>query len=113
MSWGAGSRAVFAATDDRYRAVVFLGAGIDERVQPTVPEASSINFIPYISVPKLVVNGLQDEEHRWVTRGMPFWDLLSEPKRLELRDHEGHLPSLEVRVPAINGFLDEVFGPVR
>jgi len=113
LSWGAGSRAVFAAIDDRWDAVIFVGGGIDERVQPTVPEALNVNFIPYIRVPKLLLNGRQDEEHPWLTRALPFWELLSEPKELVLADNEGHVPSLEVRVPAINGFLDRRFGPVR
>jgi formylglycine-generating enzyme required for sulfatase activity/pimeloyl-ACP methyl ester carboxylesterase len=113
MSWGAGSRAVLAAIDDRWDAVIFVGAGIDERVQPTVPEALNVNFIPYIRVPKLLLNGRQDEEHPWLTRALPFWELLGEPKELVLADNEGHAPSLEVRVPAINDFLDRRFGPVR
>jgi dienelactone hydrolase len=113
QSFGAGSRSVFAAVDDRWRAVIFVGAGIDERLHPTVPEALNVNFLPYITAPKLVVNGRLDEEHPWLTRGLPYWELLSEPKELELADDEGHIPSLEVRVPAINGFLDRQFGPVR
>jgi len=113
LSWGAGSRAVLAAIDDRWDAVVFLGGGIDERVHPTVPEALNVNFIPYIRVPKLLLNGRQDEEHPWLTRALPFWELLREPKELVLVDNEGHVPSLEVRIPAINDFLDRQFGPVR
>ena len=72
-----------------------------------------MNFIPYIRVPKLLLNGRQDEEHRWLTRALPFWELLQEPKELVLVDNEGHVPSLEVRIPAINEFLDRWFGPVR
>ncbi len=113
LSWGAGSRSVLAAIDDRWDAVIFVGGGIDERLHPTVPEALNVNFIPYIRVPKLLLNGRQDEEHPWLTRAKPFWDLLREPKKLVLAENEGHVPSLEVRVPAVNGFLDEVFGPVR
>ncbi len=113
LSWGAGSRSLLAAIDRRWDAVIFVGAGIDERLHPTVPEALNVNFLPYIEVPKLVLNGAQDEEHPWLSRAKPFYDLLSEPKTLVLRDDEGHVPSPEVRVPAINDFLDEVFGPVR
>jgi len=32
VSWGAGSRLGFSAVDDRFRAVVYIGGGIDERV---------------------------------------------------------------------------------
>ena len=63
VSWGGGSRLGFAAVDDRYRAVVFIGGGIDERVKPTLPEADNVNFAPYIDVPKLLLNGRNDEEH--------------------------------------------------
>jgi len=113
LSWGAGTRALFAAIDERWDAVVFVGGGIDERVHPTLPEALNVNFIPYIRVPKLLLNGRQDEEHPWLTRALPFWELLREPKELVLADNEGHVPSLEVRIPAINDFLDRQFGPVR
>jgi dienelactone hydrolase len=113
LSWGAGSRAVFAAVDDRFDAVIFAGAGIDERMQPTLPEAFNVNFLPRIRAPTLMLNGRQDEEHPWLTRGLPFWELLSEPKELVLLDLEGHAPSLEARIPAINGFLERLLGPVR
>ena len=79
LSWGAGTRSLFAAIDERWDAVVFVGGGIDERVHPT----------------------------------LPFWEFLREPKELVLVDNEGHVPSLEVRIPAINDFLDRRFGPVR
>ena len=112
FSWGAGSRLVLAAIDDRFSAVILVGAGSDERIQPTLPEAANLNFAPYITVPKLVVNGRQDEEHPWLTRALPLWNLLTEPKELVLRDGVGHNPPAEVRVPPVNAFLDKVFGPV-
>jgi serine/threonine protein kinase/formylglycine-generating enzyme required for sulfatase activity len=111
-SWGAGSRLGFAAIDNRFRAVVFLGGGIDERVKPTLPEADNINFAPYISQPKLMVNGKHDEEHNWYTRGLPLFNLLSEPKELALLDG-GHMPPVELRTPVINNWLDKILGPVR
>ena len=113
FSWGAGSRIAFAALEDRTKAVVLLGAGIDERVQPTLPEAASFNFAPYIRQPKLMINGRLDEEHRWLTRAKPLWDLLSEPKQLVLVEGAGHLPPMEARVPPMNAFLDRQLGPVR
>jgi eukaryotic-like serine/threonine-protein kinase len=109
-SWGAGSRLVFAAVDDRFRATVLIGAGIDERVHPTLPEASNINFAPRIRGPKLIVNGAEDEEHPWRTRALPLWNLLSEPKELALFDGVGHLPPAELRIPAIRDFLDRHLG---
>ena len=112
LSWGAGSRLGFAAIDKRFRAVVFLGGGIDERVKPTLPEADNVNFAPYIKPPKLMVNGKYDEEHIWYTRGLPLYHLLREPKKVVLLDG-GHLPAAELRVPVINAWLDKTLGPVE
>ena len=111
-SWGAGSRLGFSAIDDRFHAVVFIGGGIDERIKPTLPEADNINFAPYIKPPKLMINGIYDEEHNWYTRGLPLYNLLREPKKVVLVEG-GHLPSVETRTPVINAWLDETFGPVR
>jgi pimeloyl-ACP methyl ester carboxylesterase len=113
VSWGAGSRLTLAAVDQRFHAVVLVGGGIDERVQPTLPEASNINFAPYIRPPKLLLNGRDDEEHPWLTRALPLWNLLREPKQLVLVPGAGHVPPLAARVPAINRFLDQTLGAVR
>jgi len=113
LSWGAGSRLPLAAIDNRYKAVVLIGGGIDERLQPTLPEASNINFAPYIKPPKLLLNGDMDEEHPWQTRAKPMWDLMREPKQLVLLPGVGHIPPLQDRVLAINTFLDKWLGPVR
>jgi formylglycine-generating enzyme required for sulfatase activity len=112
LSLGAGSRLPFAALDERYRAVVLIGAGIDERMHPTLPEAANFNFAPYIRPPKLMLNGRHDEEHPWNTRALPLWNLLREPKELVLVDGAGHHPPVQMRVPPINAFLDKTLGPV-
>jgi hypothetical protein len=112
LSFGSGSRLVFAGVDDRFRAVIFMGGGIDERLQPTLPEASNINFAPYIRAPKLLLNGTTDDEHPWLTRGLPLWNLLREPKELVLVEGAGHVPPPQARVPAISKFLESVFGPL-
>lgn len=113
LSWGAGSRSLLAGVDDRFHTIVFVGGGIDERLQPTLPEASNINFAPYLKPPKLLLNGHDDEENTWLSRGLPFWNLLREPKKLVLINGAGHVPLAEDRVPAINAWLDQTLGPVR
>jgi formylglycine-generating enzyme required for sulfatase activity/dienelactone hydrolase len=111
FSRGAGSNLILAAADDRFRAVVFIGGGIDDRLRPTLPEADPVNFAPYIPAPVLLVNGIYDEEHHWFTRGLPLFNLLPEPKELPLHE-DGHLPSTELRSPVINAWLDKTLGPV-
>ena len=113
VSWGAGSRLGFAAVDDRFSAVVFIGGGIDERLKPTLPEADNVNFAPYIRPPKLLINGRSDEEHPWLTRALPLWNLLQEPKQKVVVEGAGHVPSQEALIPAVKRFLDETFGPVQ
>jgi pimeloyl-ACP methyl ester carboxylesterase len=113
LSFGAGSRLGFAGTDERFKAVVFIGGGIDERMMPTLPEASNVNFAPYIRPPKLMLNGTTDDEHPWLTRGLPLWNLLREPKELVLVEGAGHVPPIEARAPAITQFLDHQFGAVH
>lgn len=112
LSFGAGSRLPFAAVDSRYKSAVLIGAGIDERIQPTLPEASNVNFAPHIAVPKLMLNGSNDEEHPWISRGKPLWDLLREPKELVQIEGAGHHPPVEDRVPPIAAFLDLTLGLV-
>jgi hypothetical protein len=112
VSWGAGSRLPLSAVDDRFKALVYIGGGIDERMKPTLPEADNVNFAPYVRAPKLLLNGRNDEEHPWLSRGLPLWNLLSEPKELVLVDGGGHVVPLEDRIPAINNFLDSILGPV-
>jgi hypothetical protein len=57
-----------------------------------------------------VLNGRQDEEHPWLTRGLPLWNLLAERKELALFDDAGHYPPPELRIPRIRAFLDEHLG---
>ena len=112
FSLGSGSWLPVAAVEPRFRSVVLVGGGIDETFVPALPEARTINFAPRIGAPTLLLNGRYDEEHPWISRGLPLWRLLREPKRLMIVEG-GHLPRAEVRVPAINGWLDETLGPVR
>jgi len=112
FSWGSGNRLAFAGITNCFKSYIFIGGGIDERMFPTLPEVNPINYAPYIKAPKLLLNGKQDEEHLYKTRALPLYNLLKEPKKIAMVDG-GHLPSLEVRVPVINKFLDETLGPVK
>ncbi|MBC7894481.1 MAG: SUMF1/EgtB/PvdO family nonheme iron enzyme, partial [Cytophagaceae bacterium] len=112
FSRGSGAWIPFAAVEPRFRSVVFIGGGIDETFLPARPEVRNISFASHIRAPTLLLNGEYDEEHPWDRRGLPLWSLLREPRRLEIVKG-GHLPPAEVRVPAINRWLDETLGPVR
>ncbi len=113
LSWGAATELTQAGIERRTSAIVLIGGGIDHRSRPTRPETDPVNFAPYLDAPTLMVHGRHDEEIQWLTRGLPLWNLLEEPKELALFDGAGHLPPAEQRTPAINRFLDEYLGPTR
>ena len=112
LSWGASNRLLFAAVDPRFKAAVLIGGGIDKAFTLELPAVNDVNFAPYISEPKLLLNGRHDEEEPWLTHGLPLWNLLRPPRKLVLVKDGGHLPPADERVPAIDHFLDRVFGPV-
>ncbi len=75
-------------------------------------EANAINFAPRLP-PTLLLHGKNDEVLPYYTELFPLWNLLPEPKKLVAVEGAGHVPPLEVRVPAIKQWLDKTLGPVR
>ncbi len=100
------------AVEQRYRSIVFVGGGILPGFLSALPEANQVNFAPRIKPPKLVLHGKYDEEVIYKTMTMPFYEMLPEPKQIELVDG-AHMPPLEIRTPIINNWLDETLGPVK
>jgi dienelactone hydrolase len=112
-SWGATEATlILAAIESRYRAAVFIASGIKPFDPQKLPEANPINFAPHIKPPKLMVHGKYDEFFPYETQALPLYNLLRQPKQLQVIEG-GHTPSLELRTPIINKWLDEIFGPVR
>jgi formylglycine-generating enzyme required for sulfatase activity len=103
---------IHTAVEDRYRSIVFVGGGIFKPMLPALPEANQVNFAPHVKPPKLVLHGKYDEILVYKTMTIPLYELIAEPKRLELVDG-GHMPPLEIRVPIINNWLDETLGPIK
>lgn len=112
LSWGASSRLLYGAVDDRYRSAILIGGGVREIMLRRLPEANPINFAPRLP-PTLLLHGKNDEVLPYYTELLPLWNLLREPKKLVVIEGAGHVPQLEARVPAINQWLDETLGPVR
>lgn len=112
FSQGATQGMIFAAVEERYRAVVLMAGGLWPVRKDALPEIYDPNFVPYIRAPKLMLNGRYDEVHTLATMIEPAMWLMREPKKLVLYDGS-HTPPVEVAVPVINGWLDETFGPVK
>jgi cephalosporin-C deacetylase-like acetyl esterase len=102
---------ILGALETRYRAFVFIGAGIPPSYRAISAAANPLNFAAYIRPPKLILQGRYDEDTPLRTATEPFFKLLSEPKRLTLYDG-GHVPSIEVTMSATSGWLDDQLGRV-
>jgi cephalosporin-C deacetylase-like acetyl esterase len=100
------------AVEDRYAAIILMGAGLMKSWANMIPETNGRNFAPHIRAPKLMIHGRYDEAVPLKTEAEPLYKLLREPKQLVLFDH-GHVPPLVVTVPLINGWLDKTMGSVN
>jgi serine/threonine protein kinase/formylglycine-generating enzyme required for sulfatase activity len=102
---------VIGGLETRYRAFVFVGAGLPGTYRAISAAANPINFASYNQAPKLILQGRYDEDTPLRTATEPFFKLLSEPKQLTLYDG-GHVPSIEVTMSTTSGWLDEHLGRV-
>ena len=112
VSAGSWEGIVLAALEDRYRSVMLIGSGISSEEITDTPAANRINFAPRIRGPKLMLQGRYDDSAPLDSVARPLFDILSEPKRLEIFDG-GHVPKSEIRVRMITGWLDETVGKVE
>jgi hypothetical protein len=104
--------ALFAAVDQRYTSVLFIGAGSHAAWRHVPPEVNPLHFAPHIRAPKLMLNGRYDDGTPERTSVEPLFRLLREPKRRASFDG-GHIPPPQIAVPLFNAWFDETLGPVR
>lgn len=102
---------ILGAVETRYRALIFVGAGLPASYRAFHPTGNPINFAPHIAAPKLIVQGRYDDDTPLRTAVQPLFRLLSEPKKLTMYDG-GHVPSIEVTMNATRDWLDENLGRV-
>jgi serine/threonine protein kinase/formylglycine-generating enzyme required for sulfatase activity len=102
---------ILGAIETRYRAIVFIGAGLPASYRAIVTDANPIYFTPHIRIPKLVIQGRYDEDTPLRSASEPMMKLMVEPKRLTIYDG-GHVPSVETTMNASSAWLDENLGRV-
>ena len=102
--------AVFAALDNRYSSLIFIGAKILPVFQYVPPDVNPLHFLPHIRPPKLMLHGLYDDGHP-EPFSEPIFRLMREPKK-RASFVGGHIPPPEIAFPLVNAFLDETLGPV-
>jgi formylglycine-generating enzyme required for sulfatase activity/predicted Ser/Thr protein kinase len=102
---------ITSALETRYRALIFVGAGIPAQYRAISAAANPINFTPFIKPPKLVIQGRYDEDTPVRTAMEPFFKLLAPPKQSVFYDG-GHVPSIEVVMNTTRDWLDTHLGRV-
>jgi len=111
ISAGGGPGVIVSALESRYRSVIFQGTGIGSFETQRAAPASRVNFAPRIRAPKLMLHGRYDEDTLLKSEAEPLFRLLGEPKRLQIFEG-GHIPPLNIAIPAFTNWLDETMGPV-
>jgi serine/threonine protein kinase/dienelactone hydrolase len=112
MSWGGGIGPFILAVEERIKAGILAkgGAVVRER-----QEVNSINFIPRVKVPTLMLNGRYDTSYIYETHVKPMFDLLGTPdehKKLILYDTDHFIPKNE-RIRETLAWLDKYLGHVK
>jgi serine/threonine protein kinase/formylglycine-generating enzyme required for sulfatase activity len=102
---------IVGAIEPRYRAFVFVGAGLTVPNVAVNAAVNPVNFVPYIRAPKLILQGRYDEDTPLRTQTEPLFKLLVEPKQLTLYDG-GHVPSIEVAMSITSAWLEQHLGRV-
>jgi hypothetical protein len=110
-SAGAALGLILGAVEPRYRAFVFVGAGLTPYNVTISAAVNPVNFVPYIRAPKLILQGRYDEDTPLRTQTEPLLKLLVEPKQLTLYDG-GHVPSIEVVMSSTRNWLEQHLGRV-
>jgi formylglycine-generating enzyme required for sulfatase activity/dienelactone hydrolase len=114
LSMGAAIGPIMTAIEPRFKASILIGGGLYHWRRP--PESETINFLPRVKAPTLMINGRYDFFFSLKTSQGLMFDLLGTPaedKKHHLFD-SGHIPSERQEViKEILDWLDRYLGPVE
>ena len=113
VSWGAVMGAIIPAVEPRIKVNVLALGGLDFHLSP--PEVDTVNFLPRVKQPTLMLNGRYDFFFPVESTQEPFYKLLGskkdEKKRL-VYDGGHSVPHNELIKETLN-WLDQYLGPVH
>ena len=111
MSWGAVMGGIIPAVEKRIKIVILIVAGLDNvRV---LPEAKTINFLPRILQPVLMLNGKYDFYFPYESSQRPFFRLLGTEEKKMITYEGGHtVPYIELVKESLS-WLDKYLGKVE
>jgi cephalosporin-C deacetylase-like acetyl esterase len=112
-SWGAEMGAIVPAVEPRIKVAILALGGID--FNHSLPEVDTINFLPRVKQPVLMLNGHYDFFFPAQSTQEPFFNLLGSRKgqKKRLLYETGHsIPRNELIKETLN-WLDQYLGPVK
>jgi len=110
LSTGAALAPVFLAIERRLSLGVIYMGGI--HLQPTLPEADTVNFAPRVTVPVLMLNGRFDNYYPTVSSQEPLFRLLGTPaehKRRVVYDASHNIPRTDMIKEVVN-WMEKYWG---
>jgi predicted Ser/Thr protein kinase len=114
VSLGAYTGTMINALEPRIKATVFMGGGLARVPRPA--EVDTLNFVPRMRAPTLMVNGNSDFQYPLETTQLPEFRLLNLPpdrKRHALFEG-GHMPNqIHDVMREILDWFDKFLGPVK
>ena len=119
LSWGAGMGPLALALEPRLRAAVLYVGGVyyvgPLSMGDSLPEVDTVNYLPRVKVPVLMLNGEYDSIVPLETSAMPFYKLLGvqEPDKKHVIAPGGHFVPRNVLIKEALDWLDKYTGPVN
>ncbi len=113
QSWGASMGAIIPAIEDRLKLSILISGGLS-RIKE-FPEVDKFNYVSYVKIPVLMLNGKYDFLFPYESTVKPMFDLLATPeqdKKLVLYETDHFVPKSEIVKETLN-WLDKYFGPVK
>jgi formylglycine-generating enzyme required for sulfatase activity/dienelactone hydrolase len=113
VSWGAVMGAIIPAVDPRIKVAVLALGGVD--FHRSLPEVDTINFLPRVNQPTLMLNGKYDFFFPVESTQEPFYRLLgSKPdQKKHLLYEGGHSVPRNELIRGTLSWLDQYLGPVQ
>ena len=112
-SWGGRMGAIIPAVEDRFKLCVLIRGGLSKIKK--FPEATESNYVSYVKIPVLMLNGKYDFVFPYESTVIPMFDLLGTPqqhKKLVTYETSHYVPKSEIIKETLN-WLDKYFGPVN
>ncbi len=113
VSWGGWMGSIIPAVEDRLKLSVLIIGGLP--AWKSFSEADAINYVSYVNIPVLMLNGKYDFIFPVESSVIPMFDLLGTPeqhKKLVLYETAHFIPKSEIIKETLN-WMDKYFGPVN